>query len=119
MCWCFDTATEPPLLRALPPSTLRPAANDAAQRTGILGDFDWCNHWWPVQTLAGADPTRPHAVELLGRQLVLWKDGSGAWRAMDDACPHRLAPLSEGRLESDGTLQCRQGDCFLCWCHHV
>eukprot|EP00883_Tetradesmus_obliquus_P015685 jgi/Sobl393_1/8841/SZX73315.1 len=53
-----------------------------------------------------ADPARPHAVTLLGKQLVLWRDGQGQWQCMQDACPHRLAPLSEGRIEADGTLQC-------------
>jgi len=33
-------------------------------------------------------------------------DGEG-WRVFADACPHRLAPLSEGRVESEtGCLQC-------------
>jgi phenylpropionate dioxygenase-like ring-hydroxylating dioxygenase large terminal subunit len=32
-------------------------------------------------------------------------DGSG-WVVQRDACPHRLAPLSEGRLETDQTIQC-------------
>ena len=27
-------------------------------------------------------------------------------RALRDECPHRLAPLSEGRVAEDGTLQC-------------
>jgi len=36
----------------------------------------------------------------------LWRDGEGKWRCFADYCPHRLAPLSEGRVESDGTLLC-------------
>jgi nitrite reductase/ring-hydroxylating ferredoxin subunit len=51
------------------------------------------------------DPSRPHPLELVGRKLVLWRDGGGAWRAHEDACPHRLAPLSEGRVEG-GQLEC-------------
>lgn len=27
-------------------------------------------------------------------------------RCMQDVCPHRLAPLSEGRIEADGRLHC-------------
>lgn len=41
------------------------------------------------------DPTRPHPATLLGVDLVLWRDGGGDWRAFRDACPHRLAPLSQ------------------------
>ncbi|KAF6253987.1 hypothetical protein COO60DRAFT_1703552 [Scenedesmus sp. NREL 46B-D3] len=68
--------------------------------------FCWLKHWYPVHVVAMADASRPHAVQLLGKQLVLWRDGQGQWQCMEDACPHRLAPLSEGRIESDGTLQC-------------
>ncbi|GBG83872.1 hypothetical protein CBR_g37742 [Chara braunii] len=30
----------------------------------------------------------------------------GMWRAFLDQCPHRLAPLSEGRIDEEGRLQC-------------
>eukprot|EP00884_Botryococcus_braunii_P016056 jgi/Botrbrau1/3133/Bobra.0070s0105.1 len=39
-------------------------------------------------------------------RLVVWKDGAGQWRCFADRCPHRLVPLSEGRIEADGTLLC-------------
>jgi hypothetical protein len=56
--------------------------------------FAWERNWWPVMPLAALDPTRPTPIELLGMQLVVWQDGSGTWRCFQDACPHRLAPLS-------------------------
>ena len=34
-----------------------------------------------------------------------WYDGN-AWQAFADRCPHRLAPLSEGRITEDGHLEC-------------
>jgi len=34
------------------------------------------------------------------------KKTNGQWRAFVDKCPHRLVPLSEGRVESDGSLLC-------------
>ncbi|KAI8463753.1 MAG: Rieske [2Fe-2S] iron-sulfur domain-containing protein [Monoraphidium minutum] len=53
------------------------------------------------------DPAKPTAATLLGIPLVIWRDGTGAWSVLEDRCPHRLAPLSEGRIEpSDGTLFC-------------
>ena len=60
------------------------------------------------------DPARPHSITLLGLSLVAWNDGPtvdgvkqlGKWRVFDDACPHRLGPLSEGRVEADGNLLC-------------
>jgi len=39
--------------------------------------------------------------------LVVWMHKpSGRWRAFADICPHRLVPLSEGRVEPNGVLQC-------------
>lgn len=75
--------------------------------------FDWARQWYPVAVAADLQAGRPHAVTLLGRELVLWREegSEGSWHCFEDICPHRLAPLSEGRLEKsreDGnvTLQC-------------
>lgn len=68
--------------------------------------FQWTKQWYPVAVVDFLDPSRPHAMQLLGKDIVLWRDGSGKWRCFEDFCPHRLAPLSEGRVESDGTLLC-------------
>eukprot|EP00798_Chlamydomonas_sp_ICE-L_P005946 gene5946-33522_t len=68
--------------------------------------FNWLKNWWPVLLVEHLDKSRPHAVTLIGRRYVACTENKGAWRVFDDACPHRLAPLSEGRIESDGTLQC-------------
>jgi phthalate 4,5-dioxygenase oxygenase subunit len=49
------------------------------------------------------------AVKLLGQDLVLFKDASGAWGLLDRDCAHRGADLSFGRLESlaqGGGLRC-------------
>lgn len=43
-------------------------------------------------------------TQLLGRDLVLWKGKDGEWSVFDDRCPHRAVPLTEGRVEDDGTL---------------
>lgn len=68
--------------------------------------FQWTKQWYPVAVVEFLDPSRPHGIQLLGKHLVLWRDGAGKWRCFEDFCPHRLAPLSEGRVESDGTLLC-------------
>lgn len=42
---------------------------------------------------------KPSRVQVWQRQIVIYRDRvSGGIVALDDACPHRLAPLSEGRL---------------------
>ena len=68
--------------------------------------FQWTKQWYPVAVIDSLDATRPHSIQLLGKNLVLWRDDSETWRCFEDACPHRLAPLSEGRVEKDGTLLC-------------
>lgn len=84
----------------------------------------WCDtHWFPVASIHELDPLRPTPVRIDGRALVVWHVPAGTsstskrqkhavlddggWRVFEDACPHRLAPLSEGRLEpKTGCLQC-------------
>jgi hypothetical protein len=52
------------------------------------------------------DPGAPHGKTVLGLSVVAWYDrGAGEWRVFDDACPHLLAPLSEGRIDDKGRLQ--------------
>jgi phenylpropionate dioxygenase-like ring-hydroxylating dioxygenase large terminal subunit len=73
--------------------------------------FDFLPHWYPLSPQVDLDPTRPTAVELLGRRFVVWKPGGaggcGPFRVFLDLCPHRLAPLSEGRIDqASGQLMC-------------
>ncbi len=74
--------------------------------------FDFLPHWYPVTPLEDLDPGRPTAVELLGLRFVIWKPGAGRdpaepFRVFLDVCPHRLAPLSEGRVDpGTGRLMC-------------
>ncbi|GAB4823559.1 hypothetical protein N2152v2_010605 [Parachlorella kessleri] len=80
-------------------SLLEPAA-DAAE-------FSWAKHWYGVGAVHNLDKTRPHALTLLGKNLVIWKDGTtGQWNCLEDRCPHRAAPLSEGKIWPDGNLSC-------------
>lgn len=60
--------------------------------------------WHPV-ALGDAVTDAPLAVELLERNLVLWRDGSGVVQAWADKCPHRGARLSLGRV-CEGRLEC-------------
>lgn len=82
-------------------TTELPAGGDDPTR------FDWKEAWYPVSYLADLDRSKPTRFTLLEQDLVLWWDRSAAcWRAMADQCPHRLAPLSEGRIAEDGLLEC-------------
>ncbi|KAF2321731.1 hypothetical protein GH714_001949 [Hevea brasiliensis] len=69
--------------------------------------FSWRDHWYPVSLVEDLDPCLPTPFQLLDRDLVLWFDkASQEWVTFDDKCPHRLAPLSEGRIDENGHLQC-------------
>ena len=85
-----------------------PASDKSAlvKDSSPAGLFQWTQQWYPLAVADYLDPQRPHAMQLLGKDIVLWRDGTGTWRCFEDACPHRLAPLSEGRVEADGRLLC-------------
>ncbi|EWM25140.1 pheophorbide a oxygenase [Nannochloropsis gaditana] len=70
--------------------------------------IDWQAQWWPIAFESVTDKTRPYPFELLSIPIVIWWDNNGKrWNAVKDACPHRLAPLSEGRIDpSTGCIEC-------------
>ncbi len=70
--------------------------------------FNFFQHWYPLSPIEDLDPHRPTPVTLLGLRLVIWKPSySSTYQVFLDQCPHRLAPLSEGRIdEKTGHLMC-------------
>ncbi|MFM7450568.1 MAG: Rieske 2Fe-2S domain-containing protein [Leptolyngbyaceae cyanobacterium] len=69
--------------------------------------FDWKQAWYPVFYVNDLDRAKPARFTLLEQDLVIWWDRQAAtWRAFVDQCPHRLVPLSEGRIAEDGLLEC-------------
>ncbi|MFP2927894.1 Rieske 2Fe-2S domain-containing protein [Pyxidicoccus sp. 3LG] len=62
-------------------------------------------HFHPVlpTRALGKQPVR---VEVAGRAYALFRDAQGRPAALADACPHRFAPLSKGKVRADGRLQC-------------
>ena len=66
----------------------------------MTSDFNFFQHWYPVIPLEDIDPNYPTPVTLLGLRLVIWKPKSSAhYQVFLDQCLHRLAPLSEGRID--------------------
>ena len=79
----------------------------AGQRAHLPPPEDFPRTWVPLASTFELMPERPTPVRFLGQQYVVFCDNDGEWRVMDDACPHRLAPLSEGRIDRDtNTLEC-------------
>lgn len=90
-------------------------------------DFNWFKSWQPLVPVEFLDEEKPHSFKLLGMDIVVWNDGPidknplfgpkkertkgakksiGNWRVFVDQCPHRKVPLSQGRIEDDGSLLC-------------
>jgi phenylpropionate dioxygenase-like ring-hydroxylating dioxygenase large terminal subunit len=69
--------------------------------------FDVTEAWYPVAYVEDLDKDRPTRFTLLERPIVIWWDPRAeTWRVFEDKCPHRLAPLSEGRVNEAGLLEC-------------
>jgi len=95
------------LVTASAETTISSTSSDFLEQEEFPKDgFQWFSHWYPVHVVDHLDSGRPHHLKLLGKDLVLWCDKSGRWNCFEDKCPHRLAPLSEGRIEDDGSLLC-------------
>jgi pheophorbide a oxygenase len=63
--------------------------------------------WVPLASAYELDPDRPSPLEFLGQKYVCYRENNQKWVVMDDSCPHRLAPLSEGRIKRESnSLQC-------------
>ena len=51
--------------------------------------------WYPICP-SSFIKEKPVSLRRLGRKLALWRDPAGALHALEDRCPHRGAPLSQG-----------------------
>lgn len=63
--------------------------------------------WYPIFFTDDLDKNKLARFTLLDQDLVIWWDQSvETWQVFEDKCPHRLAPLSEGRVNEAGLLEC-------------
>ena len=61
--------------------------------------------WIPIASASALRGLGPQRVEVMGLELVVWQaHANGPWSVMSDACPHRLAPLSQGRVDPSNKL---------------
>ena len=69
--------------------------------------FDPKEAWYPIYYAEDLDKSKLAKFTLLETDLVIWWDNSAdTWQVFEDKCPHRLAPLSEGRVNESGLLEC-------------
>ena len=63
--------------------------------------------WIPILPTSNVDSKYPIPVTVAGVRLVAWKSAESNWSVMSDVCPHRLAPLSQGRVDlTSGCIEC-------------
>jgi nitrite reductase/ring-hydroxylating ferredoxin subunit len=62
--------------------------------------------WWAVARSEEVTSAKPINVDIGDQPVVLWRDHTGAVRALEDRCPHRRAPLSLGCVLASGMIQC-------------
>ncbi|KAL5765297.1 hypothetical protein ACOSQ2_017891 [Xanthoceras sorbifolium] len=75
--------------------------------------FDWFSEWYPAMPVCDLDKRVPHGKKVLGLDIVVWWDKNvSAWKVFDDVCPHRLALLSDERIDKLGRLQCAYHGCI-------
>jgi phenylpropionate dioxygenase-like ring-hydroxylating dioxygenase large terminal subunit len=92
----MQTVVQPTLL-----DDILPAGGDDSQR------FDPREAWYPVYYERDLDRNKPTPFTLLGEDLVIWWEAKAqTWRVYLDRCPHRAVPLSPGRINSRGELEC-------------
>jgi len=73
-----------------------------------MSAFNFFQHWYPLLPIEDLEPSKPTTATILGIPLVIWRSPNSAkYQVFLDRCPHRLAPLSEGRVdEKTGNLMC-------------
>jgi len=69
--------------------------------------FDVLEAWYPIHYVNDLDKSKLTRFTILNKDIVIWWDKqTSAFRVFEDKCPHRLVPLSEGRIAEDGLLEC-------------
>ena len=67
----------------------------------------WSDQWWPIAYTRDLSKKQPNSFTLLDQNIVIWWNiANQKWCVLEDACPHRLAPLSDGRISENGFLEC-------------
>ncbi|KAL9190348.1 hypothetical protein ACHAXT_007559 [Thalassiosira profunda] len=109
------TAAASPLFRKAAVSESVDAAPSSSSATDAPGPQ--LGAWMPLGSASSLTGLTPVQIRVCGLDIAVWhkplpkdaKKGAAAseWSAMVDACPHRLAPLSQGRVDPEsGCIEC-------------
>ncbi len=69
-------------------------------------------YWHPIAAIAEFEEQSVRRIRLFGEDLVLYRDLSGHYGLLSEACPHRGASLAYGWVEERGLRCSYHGWCF-------
>jgi phenylpropionate dioxygenase-like ring-hydroxylating dioxygenase large terminal subunit len=71
------------------------------------------NAWYVAGRSQDFPVNQPKGLKICARPVLVWRTGEGKLVSFDDRCVHKRMPLSEGRVLSDGVLECPyHGFCY-------
>jgi phenylpropionate dioxygenase-like ring-hydroxylating dioxygenase large terminal subunit len=71
---------------------------DLAKDLLVEEDESSMGAWIPVGSISCMDGLDPLPIEIMGRKFVVWRGAENRWSVLKDECPHRMVPLSQGRV---------------------
>jgi phenylpropionate dioxygenase-like ring-hydroxylating dioxygenase large terminal subunit len=77
----------------------------ATQHVNANGSGNFLHAHWYAAAWSREITAKPLARRILGRPVALFRTESGQAAALEDCCPHRMAPLSLGEVAGE-TLRC-------------
>ena len=71
------------------------------------------NAWFVAGRSSEFPANQPKGLQICGKPVLVWRTAEGKIACFDDRCCHKRMPLSEGRILSDGVLECSyHGFCY-------
>jgi phenylpropionate dioxygenase-like ring-hydroxylating dioxygenase large terminal subunit len=95
-------ATLAPAAAAATTTTTTTTTTSSVNQQALADAPPFPRTWIPLASTFELDPDRPTPLKFLNQDYVAYRENNAEqWIVMDDACPHRLAPLSEGRIDRE------------------
>ena len=83
--------------------SVRRAKQNKVQKSKTFANFDTVvEGWYWVIRSKEVKKGKIKAVNMLGRELIVYRGDDGVARVMDAYCPHMGAHLAEGKVDGQG-----------------
>ena len=84
----------------------------------LVGYYELITHntlaWIPVYSVSSLKDLQPTRVTIMNIDFVVWFNNvQNEWCVASDVCPHRLAPLSQGRVNEKSVERLPSGNTDL------